>query len=68
MNFPTKGLHNFPSCTKSVTIRVEGDVIKLKQNREVFVNGEELVLSPSVWIDGISIRHASSSFLTGKNR
>ena len=67
MNFPAKSLHNFPSCTKSVTIRVEKDVIKLKQNREVFINGEEMILNPSVWIDALYIRHASSNFLAGKN-
>jgi len=66
MNFPAKSLHNFPSCTKSVTVRVEKDVIKLKQNREVFINGEEVVINPSVWIDALYIRHASSNFLAGK--
>ena len=67
MNFPVKSLSTVPSCTKSVTIRTDGgDVIKLKQDREVTVNGEEVVLEPSVWIDGVVIRHASSVFLAGK--
>lgn len=66
MNFPVKSLSTMPSCTKSVTIRTDGgDVIKLKQNREVSVNGEEVNLEPSVWIDGVVIRHASSVFLAG---
>lgn len=66
MNFPVKSLSTVPSCTKSVTIRTDGgDIIKLKQNREVTVNGEEVVLQPSVWIDGVIIRHASSVFLAG---
>lgn len=65
MNFPVKALSTVPSCTKTVTIRADGDVIKLKQNREVLVNGEETILEPSVWIDGIYIRHASSVFLSG---
>lgn len=65
MNFPVKALSTVPSCTKTVTIRADGDVIKLKQNREVLVNGEEAILEPSVWIDGIYIRHASSTFLSG---
>jgi hypothetical protein len=37
----------------------------LKQDREVTVNGEEVLLQPSVWIDGVVIRHASSVFLAG---
>lgn len=66
MNFPVKSLSTVPSCTKTVTIRTDGgDVIKLKQNREVTVNGEEVILEPSVWIDGVVIRHASSVFLAG---
>ena len=52
----------------SLTIRAGGDVIKLKQRREVLVNGEEAVLEPSVWIDGVYIRHASSVFLSGPIR
>lgn len=65
MNVPVKALSSVPSCTKTVTIRADGDVIKLKQQREVLVNGEEAVVEPSVWIDGIYIRHASSVFLSG---
>lgn len=66
MNYPVKSLSSVPSCTKTVTIRTDGgDVIKLKQDREVTVNGEEVVLQPSVWIDGVIIRHASSTFLAG---
>ena len=59
MNFPVKSLSTVPSCTKSVTIGADGgDVIKLKQDRKVAVNSEEVVLEGSVWI-----RHTSSVFL-----
>ena len=47
MNYPVKSLSTVPSCTKTVTIRTDGgDVIKLKQDREVTVNGEEVLLQP----------------------
>ena len=66
MNFAVQSLSTVPSCTKTVTIRTDGgDVIKLKQNREVTVNGEDVLLQPSVWIDGVAIRHASSVFVAG---
>lgn len=67
MDFPAATISSFPSCTKSVTIRLPGNVIKLKQNREVLVNGEELTTLPT-WIDGMYIRHASSIFLSGKKK
>jgi hypothetical protein len=57
---------SIPSCTKTVIIRTEdGDVIKLKQDREIAVNGEEVILESSVWIHRVVIRHASSVFLAG---
>ena len=65
MNFPTSAVSGLPSCTKSVTIRVNDDVIKLKQNRDVLVNGDEIATIP-FWMDGIYIRHASSVFVSGK--
>lgn len=65
MNFPEVSRSSFPSCTKSVTIRVDGLIIKLKQDREVVLNGEEVDRLP-LWIDGVHIRHASSVFVSGK--
>ena len=64
MNLPASSVSSFPSCTKSVTIRVLGDVIKLKQNGEVMLNGDDVNTMP-LWIDGIYIRHASSVFIAG---
>lgn len=67
MNLPSSSVSGFPSCTKSVTIRENGDVIKLKQNGEVLLNGDDVDTMP-LWIDGIYIRHASSVFISGKIR
>ncbi len=69
MNFPVKSLSGVPSCTKSVTIRWNSgnggrDVIKLRPNRDVLVNGDPPAVLP-IWMDGIVIRHASSAFVSG---
>lgn len=57
-------MSGMPSCTKSVTLRLLDEVIKLKQDRIVAVNGQDVDELP-VWIDGIYIRHASSVFVSG---
>lgn len=51
-----------PSCTKTVTINYKDTSIKLKQNRQVLHNGDDLAVFPTV-VDGIRIRIASSIFL-----
>lgn len=64
MNYPRSAMSGMPSCTKSVTLRLLDEVIKLKQDRIVAVNGQDVDELP-VWIDGIYIRHASSVFVSG---
>ena len=64
MNFPKSSVSGMPSCTKSVTLRLLNEVVKLKQDRVVAVNGQDVDELP-VWIDGINIRHASSVFVAG---
>lgn len=51
-----------PSCTKAVTINFKNTSIKLKQNRQVTANGDEIMKLPML-IDGVRIRFASSIFL-----
>ncbi|XP_046603352.1 hemocytin isoform X1 [Neodiprion virginianus] len=51
-----------PSCTKTVIIQVKDVTIKLKQNRQLSVNGEEVTNLP-VTLGGIKLRVASSIFL-----
>ncbi|XP_068082174.1 hemocytin [Anabrus simplex] len=51
-----------PSCTKAVTVRLGDQVIRLKQNREVLVNGAEVRSLPVV-VAGAYIHIASSIFL-----
>lgn len=51
-----------PSCTKTVTINFRDTFIKLKQNRQIILNSDELTKFPTL-IDGIRIRVASSIFL-----
>lgn len=51
-----------PSCTKTVTINYKDASMKLKQNRQVLINGEDLATFPTV-VSGIRIRVASSIFL-----
>lgn len=53
-----------PSCTKAVTISLGEQVIKLKQNKEVTVNNEDVESLP-VSVGGVYIRIASSLFLQG---
>ncbi|XP_031828807.2 hemolectin [Nomia melanderi] len=51
-----------PSCTKTVTIDYKGTGIKLKQNGQVLMNGDDVTVYPTV-VNGIRIRIASSIFL-----
>ncbi|XP_071530009.1 uncharacterized protein [Panulirus ornatus] len=62
MNFPASVVSQFPSCTKSVTVRLDGTVIRLKQEREITINGVELKELPA-WINGAYIKAASSLFI-----
>lgn len=65
MNFPASVVSQFPSCTKSVTITASGTVIKLKQDREVVINGIETPLLP-VWVNNIYVKRASNLFVVGE--
>lgn len=66
MNFPISVTSGMPSCTKAVTVRTpSGYVVKLKQNREVSVNGVEITDLPH-YLDGDIIRVASSMFIVCK--
>lgn len=51
-----------PSCTKTVTINYKSVSMKLKQHRQVLINGNDLTVFPTI-INGIRIRVASSIFL-----
>lgn len=51
-----------PSCTKTITINYKDVSMKLKQHREVLINGDDLTVFPTL-IHGIRIRIASSIFL-----
>ncbi|XP_046389468.1 hemocytin isoform X2 [Ischnura elegans] len=62
MNFPVSISSGLPSCTKALKIQFGGHIIKLKQNREVIFNGEEITEVPYSH-DGIRIRMVSSIFL-----
>lgn len=53
---------NAPSCTKTVTINYKDTSMKLKQHRQVLINGNELTIFPTL-MNGIRIRIASSIFL-----
>lgn len=64
MNFPISVSSGLPSCTKTVTIKMSGQTIKLKQNHDVVVNGQDITKIPYV-ISGISVRAVSSIFLQG---
>ncbi|XP_044578140.1 hemocytin isoform X1 [Cotesia glomerata] len=50
------------SCTKSVTIRWNEILIKLKQNNQVLINGEDITKLP-VMLSGVKIKIASSIFI-----
>ncbi|ERL85336.1 hypothetical protein D910_02756 [Dendroctonus ponderosae] len=62
MNFPASVSAGLPSCTKTVTIRISGQVIKLKQNHDVVVNGADVTKIPYN-VSGSIIRAVSSIFL-----
>ncbi|KAA0190908.1 hypothetical protein HAZT_HAZT005302, partial [Hyalella azteca] len=62
MNFPASVVSTFPSCTKSVTVTSGSTVVKLKQGREVLVNGVETKLLP-LWVSDIYIKKASNLFV-----
>lgn len=55
----------YPSCTKTVTIHLNEHNIKLKQGREVLVNGKEVSKLP-ITAAGAYIHSVSSIFLRGK--
>lgn len=65
MKFPSSVVAQFPSCTKSLTINAGGFAIKLKQGREVVINGIETPILP-VWVGEIYVKKASSLFIVGK--
>ncbi|KAG7174166.1 SCO-spondin-like 1, partial [Homarus americanus] len=67
MNFQGSVVSQYPSCTKSVTVRTEGTVIHLKQGKEVTVNGVELRRMPA-WVTGAYIKIASSILVIAKFR
>lgn len=67
MNFAPIGV-DMPSCTKSVTIKVKFEnqttAIKLKQGREIQIDGIDIVKAPVKLFDGfMRIRFASSTML-----
>lgn len=63
MNYPINLAAGMPSCTKAVTIRTpSGHVVRLKQNREVTVNGKEILELPH-YLNGDAIRMVSSMFV-----
>lgn len=51
-----------PSCTKGVTINFKDTIVKLKQNRQITINGDEIVRFPMLF-NGARIRIASSIFI-----
>ncbi|XP_043259225.1 hemocytin isoform X1 [Colletes gigas] len=51
-----------PSCTKTITINYKGTSVKLKQNHQVLIDGNDLTMFPSL-VNDIRIRIASSIFL-----
>lgn len=64
MKFPVSVLSGLPSCTKAVIVKTDKQTIKLKQNHELVINGEEITKIP-YHIAGITVRSASSIFLIG---
>lgn len=64
MNFPASVSTGLPSCTKTVTIRINGQSVKLKQNHDVVVDGQDISKLPYS-VAGIDIRSVSSIFLIG---
>ena len=51
-----------PACTKTVTVRLNGVAIKLKQNRQILVNGEDVTKLP-MYAGGARLRIVSSIFV-----
>lgn len=51
-----------PSCTKGLTINFKDTVIKLKQGRQITINGDEVIKFPMLF-NGARIRTASSIFV-----
>ena len=51
-----------PSCVKAVTITFKNTSIKLKQNRQITINADEITKFPTLF-DGARIRIASSIFM-----
>lgn len=66
MNFPISVSSGLPSCTKTVTIRINGQNIKLKQNHDIVINGQDINRIPYE-IAGVKIRAVSSIFIKGKS-
>lgn len=64
MNLPISVSSGLPSCTKAVTVRIFGQVIKLKQNHDIVVNGRDITKVP-YQIGNVTIRSVSSIFLQG---
>lgn len=64
MNFPISVSSGLPSCTKTVTIKINGQIIKLKQNNELVVNGQDVTKLPYN-VGGVKVRAVSSIFLQG---
>lgn len=62
MNLPVSVSGGLPSCTKALTIKMEGQIIKLKQNHDLVVNGQDVTEVP-YRISNITIRSVSSVFL-----
>lgn len=66
MNYPVSIAAGLPSCTKTVTVHTtDGHTIKLKQNREVSVNSQEVTQLPYS-IGDATLRIVSSTFLVCK--
>jgi len=51
-----------PSCVKAVTITFKNTSIKLKQNRQITINADEITKFPTLF-DGARVRIASSIFM-----
>ncbi|XP_066254573.1 hemocytin [Euwallacea similis] len=62
MNFPVSIASGLPSCTKTVTVKMNEQTVKLKQNMDIVVNGRDVTKVPYS-ISGITIRAVSSIFL-----
>ncbi|XP_069683352.1 hemocytin isoform X2 [Periplaneta americana] len=62
MNFAPQKSSEYPSCTKTVTIRMNGHTIKLKQGREVLVDEQDVSQLPFT-AAGAYIHIVSSIFL-----